>query len=68
MLPRCVSCGATEGLLSCMKDDCRNLLCPDHRVRYRGRCRGCWDSGSIILPPWPLGAPRPDAYVDPGVI
>jgi hypothetical protein len=58
-MPRCVSCGVTEGLLKCMSDDCLNLICPVHSGRHGGRCRGCWDSGSILLPPWPLGAPRP---------
>ena len=59
MLRGCVSCGATEALLKCNEEDCLNLVCFVHGGRYGGRCRGCWESGSILLPPWPLGTPRP---------
>jgi len=60
VLQSCISCGATAELVKCTHDDCSNLLCPAHSGRHGGRCRCCWDSGSILLPRWPLGAPRPD--------
>jgi hypothetical protein len=57
MPKRCVSCWATAGLLACTKEGCPHLLCPDHN-NHGGRCRGCWESGNVLLSPWPLGAPR----------
>jgi hypothetical protein len=33
-------------------------LCTAHSGRHDGRCPGCWESGSVLLAPWPLGDPR----------
>ena len=64
MVSRCVSCGVIEGLLNCTNDDCPHLLCRDHSLSYGGRCKGCWESGSILLPPRPFGTPSSPADYD----
>jgi hypothetical protein len=56
ILPRCAWCWAKEHLLKCENDDCPDLMCSAHN--YGGRCIQCWETGSIILPLWPLRKSR----------
>jgi hypothetical protein len=49
----CVICGTAGNLTKCAGKDCPYLLCSIHVRRYGGRCRNCWNTGAIILPPKP---------------